>query len=72
MSFATLSLGILGFSLLLMLLGAMIDFLRGQDDVFPRVDGVRDVHPEGIAARPVRNLRPALTAAREEAAPFAR
>jgi hypothetical protein len=56
----------------MMLLGAMIDYLRGQDDVLPREDGVRDVHSEGISAWPVRNLRPALPAAREEATPCAR
>ncbi|MBV8606825.1 MAG: hypothetical protein JO034_05100 [Singulisphaera sp.] len=72
MSFAILSLGILGFSLLMMLLGAMVDVFREPDDVLPRDDGVRDVDPEGIAARPVVSLRPARPAAREEATPCAR
>jgi len=56
----------------MMLLGAMVDVFREPDDVLPRDDGVRDVDPEGIAARPVLNLRPARPAAREEATPCAR
>jgi len=73
LTFTTLILGLLGFTLLMMILGWITNLVRSVEDHVPRDAGRRDKHDGDRSVWPVHGMQPARTATtRSEATTCAR